>query len=257
MEITVNGTAIGEAAVNREMQYHPAASAEAARQAAQRALVVRELLLQEAARLGVEPRLEADETEDEARVRAQLERAVTVDQPDEASCRRNIEKNGNSLRSTSIHTVSHILLIAPEEAVIRAETEAKARGLIAELDGDVSRFAEFAERHSDCPSREAGGRMGKLRPGQSVPELERALERLTPGEIAPAPIESRYGYHIVYLEAREGGQPLGFEDAKPMIAAYLGESLYRRALLEYVLGLAGRARIEGFELGGVESPLAP
>lgn len=255
MQITINGTAIDEAAVHREMQYHPAASAEAARQAARRALVVRELLLQEAARVGIEPQPEGDETEDEARIRALLDDAVTTAEPDEASCRRYFEKN--ALRSPCVHSVSHILLMAPEEAVIRADTAAKARDLIAQLDGDVSRFADFARRYSDCPSREAGGRMGRLYPGKFVPELERALERLTPGEIAPTPIESRFGYHVVYLEAREGGRPYRFDEAQPLIAAYLRESLYRRALLEYVLALAAQAHIDGFELGAMESPLAP
>ena len=52
MTITVNGVAIGDAEIAAEMQYHPASSATKARAAAAQALVVRELLAQEAARLG-------------------------------------------------------------------------------------------------------------------------------------------------------------------------------------------------------------
>src|SRR3546814_1132125 len=54
--VWVNGNEITAQAVLAEMQYHPAASAAAARHEAARALVVRELLLQAAEALGlVEP----------------------------------------------------------------------------------------------------------------------------------------------------------------------------------------------------------
>ncbi len=51
--IRVNGTEISDTAIAREIQNHPANSPGTARAAAVRALVVRELLLDEAARLGL------------------------------------------------------------------------------------------------------------------------------------------------------------------------------------------------------------
>ena len=51
--VSVNGVNIPHDAIARETQYHPASKPIAAWQAAARALVVRELLLQEARRLGV------------------------------------------------------------------------------------------------------------------------------------------------------------------------------------------------------------
>ena len=49
MPAFVNGVEISDHAINAELQYHPAGSVEEAREAAARALVVRELLLQTAA----------------------------------------------------------------------------------------------------------------------------------------------------------------------------------------------------------------
>ena len=51
--ILVNGAEIPPAAVAAEMQYHPAPSRQQAWTAAATALVIRQLLLQEAARLGI------------------------------------------------------------------------------------------------------------------------------------------------------------------------------------------------------------
>ncbi len=51
--VSVNGVAIARDAIAREMQHHPAPKPIAAWQQAARALVIRELLLQEARRLGV------------------------------------------------------------------------------------------------------------------------------------------------------------------------------------------------------------
>ncbi|RFA28994.1 hypothetical protein CAI21_11110 [Alkalilimnicola ehrlichii] len=255
MHVAVNGTPITEAAINLETQYHPASSVADAREAAARALVIRELMLQEAARLGIRPEPEPGEPEDEALIRQLIEQEVYVPEPDETSCRRYFEKNRDTLRSPLLHTVSHILLMVPEEPLAREAADRKARDLIRELDGDIGRFAEFAARYSDCPSREQGGQMGTIASGRTVPEFERALARLTVGEIAPGPIETRYGYHVVYLEARAGGEPYTFEQARPLIADYLRESVYRRGLMQYVQVLAGRARIEGIEIEGAESPL--
>jgi peptidyl-prolyl cis-trans isomerase C len=253
--VTVDGRPIGADAIGREMQYHPAAARDEAWQAAARALVIRELLLQEAVRQGIDAQPDPGEAGDEALIRRLVEREVRIDEPDEASCRRFHEKNRDALRAPQVHVVSHILLVAPEEPLAREDASRRARALIGELAGDVGRFGELARQHSACPSREAGGRLGALRPGQAVPEFERALARLAPGQIAPGPIETRYGYHVVYLESRTGGEPYNFDAARALVADYLRESLHRRALLAYVQTLAGSARIRGIDLLAPDAPL--
>ncbi|WP_303904666.1 peptidylprolyl isomerase [Thiohalomonas denitrificans] len=248
MDIVVNGRTISEADIHREMQYHPAGSAAEAREAASRALGIRELLLDEAARLEIETCPEPGEEDEEARIRSLIEQEVKTPEPDIESCRRYYENNRQQLRSPWLHEVSHIFLPVPEEPVARGQTEQQARELIAELGDDVHRFADLAQRYSACPSRESGGSLGVLGPGQTPPEFERALARFTPGGIAPAPVETRYGYHVVYLQSRQGGHLYSFEEAQPLVADYLRESLFRRALLEYVQSLASRAEIKGVDL---------
>jgi len=60
--VSVNGVVIPHETIARETQNHPAQSPAAAWQGAARTLVVRELLLQEADRLGIVARLNATTT---------------------------------------------------------------------------------------------------------------------------------------------------------------------------------------------------
>ena len=60
-EVRVNGVEIEPEAIAQEIQHHPAEDAETAWREAARALAIRELLLQEARRLGIEAESEADE----------------------------------------------------------------------------------------------------------------------------------------------------------------------------------------------------
>jgi hypothetical protein len=85
--VRVNGAAIPEAEIGRELQYHPGDSlAEAWRQAAT-ALVVRELLRQRCEELAI-----PGEGEEE-RIEALLQAEVTTPEPDEITCRRWYEQN--------------------------------------------------------------------------------------------------------------------------------------------------------------------
>lgn len=254
MHISVNGVEISEQAVGREMQYHPAESAELAWKEAARALVIRELLVQTARREAVVvPRGGYDE---ETLIRALLAQAIRVPEPDEAACRRYFESHRERFHSPAIHHVSHILLPAhPDDVQARREALAQAERLLEEIGGEPGRFAAAAMRHSACPSREAGGRLGPVSRGQTVPEFEQAMKRLVPGQIAARPVETRYGVHLIHLEAREGGEPLPFEAVRRQVAEYLRQHVLRRAVAQYLQRLVGEARIEGIRLEGADSPL--
>jgi len=96
--VSVNGVAIARDAIVREMQHHAAPKPIAAWQQAARALVIRELLLQEARRLAIAPQPASDgdgrrETDDEAIIRGLIDREVSVPEPDDDICRQ-VEHGG-------------------------------------------------------------------------------------------------------------------------------------------------------------------
>lgn len=115
--VTVNGVAIEAPAVAAETQHHPSGSPERAQGEAVHALVVRELLLQQASRLGLAAAPQCDEkgrteTEQEALIRQLLEKEITVPEADEETCRRYFENNRRRFRSPDLFEAAHILFAA-------------------------------------------------------------------------------------------------------------------------------------------------
>jgi peptidyl-prolyl cis-trans isomerase C len=258
--VSVNGVAVAAADIARETQHHRSSDPDEAWMMAARALALRELLSQEADRLGIEAEPIEDEegrreTPQEARHRALIEREVAVPRADEAACRGYYERNRRRFRSPDLFEAAHILIAAaPGDEAVRAAARQLAQDLIADLDERPAGFAALAAAHSACPSAKQGGNLGQLGPGQTVAEFEKVLGRMQPG-IHPEPVETRYGFHIVRLDRRIDGRELPFELVRERIAAYLDESVQRRALAQYVSVLASRAAVTGVEFGANTGPL--
>ena len=259
--VSVNGVAISRAAIARETQNHPAAKPIEAWGAAARALVIRELLLQEARSLGLEPQPAVDgegrrETDDEALIRQLVEEEVRTPSADDAAARRYYAHNRARFRSPDLFEVRHILIAAaPGDAAGRREARAHAEVVIAQLGDDPAAFAALAAAVSACPSGQTGGSLGQIGPGQTVPEFEKALAACPVGAVAREPVESRYGFHVVQVERRIEGRDLPFEMVRERIAAWLEEKVRRTAIQQYISILAGKASIIGIEINASSSPL--
>lgn len=257
--VKVNGVTILRAAISREVQHHPAPSPVAAWAAAARALAVKELLTQEARRTNVATDPLTDdagrrETEQEAAIRALIERDVVTPEPDEDSCRRYYAQNRKRFRSPDIFEASHILFAArAHDAEAYGAARAKAEQALAVLRNNPGAFADLARLHSACPSGALGGNLGQITTGDTTPEFEQALFALEPGTISPEPLATRYGHHIIRLDNRYPGQDLPFELVTDRIADYLRESVRRRATAQYIARLVSAAQIEGIDLAGREA----
>ncbi|MCW5694244.1 MAG: peptidylprolyl isomerase [Pseudolabrys sp.] len=255
VKVSVNGSTIPRDDIVREMQNHPTDKPAAAWQLAAGALVVRQLLLQRAATLGLDPEpLTEDgrrETDDEALMRGVVEREVTVPEPDEATCRRYYDNNKARFTSPDIYEASHILFAAlPADEAAYAQAQADAEAALAALESNPGSFADLARVHSRCPSATQGGNLGQLTADQVTPEFAEALENMAPGEISAAPVATRYGFHIIRLARRHDGQTLPFEAVAERIADYLREAVMHRAQAQYIARLVSAASIEGIALAG-------
>jgi peptidyl-prolyl cis-trans isomerase C len=257
--VSVNGVAIARDAIQREMQHHPASKPIAAWHQAARALVIRELLLQRAKHLGLTPEPISDEagrreTDDEALMRAVVEREVTVPEPDDETCQRYYAQNRARFRSSDIYEVSHILFAAlPENHEAYAQARANAAAVLTTLQESPECFGALAQAHSRCPSAEQGGNLGQITQGQTTPEFERALMSLSPGKLCAEPVATRYGFHIIRLERKHDGRVLPYAAVSERIADYLHESVRRRADAQYVARLVSAAKIEGIEIAGADA----
>ena len=253
--ISVNEVVITPEAMAQELQYHPAESREEAVYLAAKALVIRELLQQRIAELGVSLEVGAGENEEEAATRLLLEREVIVPQCDEQTSLRYYENNRGRFHSAPLLAVRHILLeCAPDDAEARELAHAQAEILLQRLEDFPGSFAELAVKYSACPSKAQGGSLGQISKGQTVPELERQLFTLAPG-LASKPLESRYGWHVVSVDQRIEGMPLPYEAVSTAIHTQLQQGVWQKALVQYLQTLIGAADVRGIHLQGADSPL--
>lgn len=237
--VFVNGVAIPESAIAQEAQNHSAASGAVARAAAAHALVVRELLLQRARALDLTAVQSVDsdgreETDEEALVRQVLALEAPPVQPSEAECRRVYAAWRAKISEVVAFEASHILFAA----------ESSAEAAIEALAGGAD-FAALARCASLCPSGELGGSLGALRQGDLAPEIESVLLALPNGCVAPAPVRTRHGWHVVRLDRVMPAAPPSFEAVSEPIRASLLARAALAAAARYVARLAASADIEG------------
>lgn len=256
-DVIVNGGRIAAADIAAEAQNHAAPRGErgAALRAAARALAVRELLLQEARRmeLSPEPRTLSRgrrETEDEALIRTVIETRVEPTTVSEAACRAFHAANSDQFRAPTLYEAAHILLPASEDDVLnRAQALSTAKVLLSELECSPEAFDRLARSHSACSSRDAGGRLGQIVSGDTVAEFEAALDSIEVGHISPAPVATRYGVHIVRLDARAAGGVLPYESVAPRIREMFEKNAWAHAAKAFVADLIAAAEITGVNFG--------
>lgn len=259
--IKVGGVEISSAAIAAEAQNHPARSAQDAWHCAAEALVIRQLLLAEADRLGIAVGdvVDADGrklAEDDARIEELLAQAVTIPEANEAEALRFYARNCDRFTSETLVEAEHILLSAsPADAFAYGLATGDARMLIRRLEADPASFADMARKNSACPSKAQGGNLGQIGRGQTVPEFEKALFALGEGELCSEPVRSPYGVHVVRAGRRIDGQQLPFEAVEASIRNYLEEASYRKAVAQYLAILASQAEIEGVNLSVADGPL--
>ena len=252
--ITVNNATITDDAVAREAQYHPAPSREEALRLASIALVVRELLLQEAAAQGLGDATDAEGSAEEI-IGALLERVIEVKEPGEEEARRYYESNRDRFRSPDIYEASHILFaFAPADPSGEESALAAARATLEELERDPRSFERLAEEGSaDSVTRERGGQLGQMTRGQLPAALQACLDSLAPGELCREPVRTDRGYHVVRLDRAARGRQLSFDMSRERIAERLGARAWSAAARRYIASLADRAEIRGIELGSAVS----
>ena len=182
-------------------------------------------------------------------IRALMEARIPVVEPFEDRCRAFYDANPSRFRSPDLYEASHILFLAhPHDVEAYAGAVARAEAVIAELRRSPQRFEAIAREQSECDSKANGGRLGQIVPGETVPEFEKALEGLKEGEIAALPVRSRFGAHILKLDARAHGETLPFDYVRDQIESYLAEQQWRRDVAAYIARLVSRAKIEGVEM---------
>jgi peptidyl-prolyl cis-trans isomerase SurA len=133
------------------------------------------------------------------------------------------------------------ILIKTNELVSEDEARRRLVGLKERLDNKAD-FAELARSHSEDASSVKGGDLGWLTPGDTVPEFERAMSALKPGEVSN-PIRTPFGWHLIQvLEQRNEDMSKERQrlDARMALRARKSDESYQ----EWLRLLRDRAYIE-------------
>jgi len=133
------------------------------------------------------------------------------------------------------------ILIKTNELVSENEARNRLRTLKERLDNKAD-FAELARVHSEDASAARGGDLGWLSAGDTVPEFERAMDGLKPGEISD-PVRSPFGWHVIQVVERRT-QDMSQERRQLMARQALRARKSDEAYQEWVRQLRDRAYVE-------------
>ena len=255
-DVSVNGVAISAVEIAAEAQNHKAPKDKPgwAWKSGARALVIRELLMQDARKRDLQPapkELEPGkvETDDESLIRLLLELAVTPETPDAPEVAKVYAEHSDMFRAPTLYEPTHILFAAdPSDTEAREAAYKKAEAALVTLQKQPNAFGSLAREISDCPSKENGGQLGQMVSGDTVPEFERAMDALDEGQLCPAPVPTRYGIHILRLDAKAIGDVLPFEAVKDQITEMIEKANWAKAANTFVESLVDTAEISGVSM---------
>ena len=118
----------------------------------------------------------------------------------DAEIQEAFDRNKEQLaRAPATVTFRQVVVSPKASPEAKAKAKAKADSLHAEIKrgGD---FEQIARRESMDPvSKQQGGDLGWNRRGAMVPEFERMMFALPPGQVSPV-IETAFGYHIIRVD---------------------------------------------------------
>lgn len=144
------------------------------------------------------------------------------------------------VRPAQVHA-RHLLLRVPTP-----DDEPQVRAQIADLHRQAASgrdFADLARQYSQDATAARGGDLGYFAREDVVPEFAAAAFALAPGALSD-PVRSRYGWHLIRIEATRAAAALPRDEALAKARAVVEGQLRRQRGLEALDALRADARIE-------------
>jgi peptidyl-prolyl cis-trans isomerase C len=194
------------------------------RKAVKEELVRREVLAQEAQKLGFDKKPEVQGQMDLARqsvlIGAYMGDYVRSHPVSEEMLKREYEGIKLQLGDKE-YKARHILV----------EKEDEAKDIIAKLKkGD--RFEDLAKQSKDPGSKDKGGDLGWATPSSYVKPFSEAMTKLEKGKYTEAPVKSDFGYHVIMLEDTRELKLPSIDEAKPQLTQRLQQQLVEKHIQE-------------------------
>lgn len=233
---TVNGVAIPQAKMDfilKQVAERGAKDTPELREKIRDDLVTKEIVLQEAARQGVEKQsdvqLEIELAKQNVVLKSFVQNYQKANPVTEAALKAEYE-NIKAKMPAKEFRARHILV----------KTEKEAKDVLAALKKG-KKFEDLAKEKSEDPGSKAnGGDLNWASPESFVKEFSDAMKSLSKGQITQNPVKTQFGYHVIKLEdVRESKGP-SLEEVKPQLT----QQLQNKGLEKLVADLKAKAKVE-------------
>ncbi|MDD2580479.1 MAG: peptidylprolyl isomerase [Desulfuromonadaceae bacterium] len=173
-------------------------------------MVIRELILQQAAKDGLDKGPDIEEKLQDLKKRLIVEsflkkKVEAESKVSDEDMKKFYEQNKDKFKTGEQIRASHILV----------KTEKEAKDILAKLKSGGN-FEELAKKYSVDSSAAKGGDLGWFGKGSMVPVFEKAALALKEGQISGI-VKSDFGFHIIKLTGKRPAGIRPFEEVKEQI----------------------------------------
>ncbi|MBU3736566.1 MAG: molecular chaperone SurA [Methylobacterium sp.] len=152
-----------------------------------------------------------------------------------------INRRGGSSPLVIQQTHVRHILIKPSEVVSEDDARRRLEDLRERLQNNGN-FEELARQYSEDGTAAKGGELGWVNPGDTVPEFEKAMNALQPGQISE-PVRSQFGWHLIQVMERRT-QDMGKEAARLKARQEIRARKADEAYQDWLRELRDRAYVE-------------
>jgi len=140
--------------------------------------------------------------------------------------------------------VSHILFKTVGKTDAEAEEiRIKAEAVLKKAKAGA-KFEDLAKQNSEDTTKDAGGDLGWIVQGQTVPEFEKAAFTLAKGSISDL-VKTQYGFHIIRVNDRENARTQSFDEVRAQILPLLSNEKADRTASKIADDMAAAVRQGG------------
>jgi len=210
-------------------------------------LVAKELVFGDAKETGILKSKEFEEEYEKVKERIKKELAIQVWQKkeldkvvvSEKELKEYYDKNKEEFNEKESVHARHVLV----------KTEEEAKAVIAELKslkGEAlkNKFIETATAKSTGPTGEKGGDLGYFAQGQMVPAFNDKVFSMEVGTITAEPVQTQFGYHVIYLEDKKPETARAFTEVKSFIDQRLKMEKFKTVMKTKMEALQKKATIK-------------
>lgn len=151
------------------------------------------------------------------------------------------DKRGLDATLNVTQTRARHILIKTNELTSESDARNRLLQLKERIDND-GKFDELARLHSEDASASKGGDLGWINPGDTVPDFEKAMNALKPGEVSE-PIQSPFGWHLIQVLERRT-QDVTQERQKLLARQAIRERKGEEAFQDWVRQIRDSAYVE-------------